>query len=45
MKVPADRLQAVLGITDVSFVAQRRELAIVDATLSGTTGEHREPSV
>ncbi len=45
MKVPADRLQGVLGITDVSFVAQRRELAIVDATLSGTTGEHREPSV
>ena len=32
MKVPADRLQSVLGITDVSFVAQRRELAVVDAT-------------
>ena len=45
MKVPADRLQSVLGITDVSFVAQRRELAIVDATLSGITGEHREPSL
>jgi 3',5'-cyclic-AMP phosphodiesterase len=42
MKVPADRLQNVLGITNVSFVAQRRELAIVDATLSGTTAEHRE---
>jgi 3',5'-cyclic-AMP phosphodiesterase len=42
MKVPADRLQSVLGITNVSFVAQRRELAIVDATLSGITGEHRE---
>ncbi len=42
MKVSADRLQSVLGITDVSFVAQRRELAIVDATLSGMTGEHRE---
>ena len=39
MKVPADRLQSVLGITDVNFVAQRRELAIVDATLSGMTGE------
>ena len=37
MKVPAERLQSVLGITDVSFVAQRRELAIVDATLSGMT--------
>ncbi|MGA8086576.1 MAG: metallophosphoesterase [Terracidiphilus sp.] len=45
MKVSADRLQSVLGITDVSFVAQRRELAIVDATLSGMTGEHREPSL
>jgi 3',5'-cyclic AMP phosphodiesterase CpdA len=45
MKVPADRLQSVLGITNVSFVAQHRELAIVDATLSGMTGEHREPSI
>ncbi len=45
MKVSADRLQSVLGITDVSFVAQRRELAIVDATLSGITGEHRESSL
>jgi 3',5'-cyclic-AMP phosphodiesterase len=42
MKVSADRLQSVLGITDVNFVAQRRELAIVDATLSGMTAEHRE---
>jgi Icc protein len=42
MKVQADRLQSVLGITNVSFVAQRRELAIVDATLSGIIGEHRE---
>src|SRR5580700_7055108 len=38
MKVQADRLQSVLGITNVSFVAQRRELAIVDATLSGIIG-------
>ena len=45
MKVPAERLQSVLGITNVSFVAQRRDLAIVDATLSGMTGEHREPSL
>jgi len=43
MKVPADRLQSVLGITDVKFVAQRRQLAIVDATLSGMTGQYREP--
>ena len=45
MKVPADRLQSVLGVTNVSFVAQRRELAVVDVTLSGITGEHREPSL
>jgi 3',5'-cyclic AMP phosphodiesterase CpdA len=42
MKVSADRLQSVLGITNVNFVAQRRELAIVDATLSGMTGQQRE---
>ena len=42
MKVPADRLQSVLGITDVKFVAQRRQLAIVDAALSGITGQYRE---
>jgi len=42
MKVSADRLQNVLGITDVGFVAQRRELAIVDATLSGMNAEQRE---
>ncbi|HEY2469331.1 MAG TPA: metallophosphoesterase [Terracidiphilus sp.] len=39
MKVPAERLQSVLGITDVNFVAQHRELAIVDATLSGMTAQ------
>src|SRR5437016_4821481 len=45
MKVPAERLHHVLGITDVNFVAQRHELAIVDATLSGMTSEHRETSL
>jgi 3',5'-cyclic-AMP phosphodiesterase len=45
MKVSADRLQSVLGITDVNFVAQRRELAIVDATLSGMAVEHHESSL
>ena len=35
MKVPAERLRDVLGITHVSFVAQRQQLAVVDATLSG----------
>jgi Icc protein len=34
MKVPAERLRDVLGLTEVRFVAQRHELAIVDATLS-----------
>jgi hypothetical protein len=41
MKVPAERLQSVLGITDVSFVAQHRELAVVDATLSEENSEKR----
>ena len=45
MKVSADRLESVLGITEVNFVAQRRELAIVDATLSGITAERRELSL
>ncbi len=35
MKVPAEKLRDVLGITEVSFVAQRHALAIVDASLSG----------
>ena len=35
MKVPAERLRDVLGVTDVNFVAQRHALAIVDASLSG----------
>lgn len=39
MKVPPERLQNVLGVTEVSFVAQRRELAVVDATLSGIAGK------
>lgn len=45
MKVPAERLQSVLGIADVNFVAQRRELAVVDATLSGLASEHPESSL
>ena len=45
MKVPAERLQSVLGITDVNFVAQRRELAVVDSTLSGTTAQRAEQSL
>jgi Icc protein len=42
MKVPAERLQSVRGITDVSFVAQRRELAVVDATLSAAPANKSE---
>ncbi|MCC6369162.1 MAG: metallophosphoesterase [Bryobacterales bacterium] len=34
MKVPADRLRSVLGITDVSFVSGRSQLAVVDASLA-----------
>ena len=33
------------GITDVSFVAQHRELAVVDATLSGMNAEKRESAL
>jgi plastocyanin len=36
LKVPADHLRQVLGITDVNFVGGSRHLAIVDATLAGT---------
>jgi 3',5'-cyclic-AMP phosphodiesterase len=44
MKVPAERLQSVLGITEVNFIAQRRELAVVDANLSGVIAERPEQS-
>ena len=33
MKVPAERLRSVLGISQVEFVAGRQHLAVVDATL------------
>jgi 3',5'-cyclic-AMP phosphodiesterase len=36
MKVPADRLQSVLGVTQVHFAAQHRSLAVVDAALSAS---------
>jgi 3',5'-cyclic-AMP phosphodiesterase len=45
MKVSAERLQSVLGIADVSFVAKRRQLAVVDSTLSGMTAQHPEQSL
>jgi len=34
MKVPADKLQQVLGITDVNYVVSGRSLAIVDSPLA-----------
>ncbi len=42
MKVPADKLRDVLGITDVNFVARDHHLATVDASLSGATVETHE---
>jgi hypothetical protein len=33
MKVPADQLQRVLGITDVNYLISGRNLAIVDSPL------------
>jgi hypothetical protein len=33
MKVPAEKLRGVLGITDVQYVGRAGELAVVDATL------------
>jgi Icc protein len=35
MKVDAARLGSVLGVTNVTFIAGRSALAVVDATLSG----------
>src|SRR5690349_2577778 len=34
MKVPADRLQQVLGITDVNYLVSGRSLAVVDSPLA-----------
>jgi len=34
MKVPAEKLQQVLGITDVSFIAGNHHLAVVDSPLA-----------
>jgi 3',5'-cyclic-AMP phosphodiesterase len=36
MKVPADKLQQVLGITDVNYVVSGRSLAIVDSPLANS---------
>jgi hypothetical protein len=34
MKVPADQLRSVLGITDVNYVQGKHSLAVVDSTLA-----------
>jgi Icc protein len=39
LKVPADQLRRVLGITNVNFIAGNSHLAVVDATLAGTPPE------
>ena len=36
IKVPAEHLRKVLGITDVNYIASNKHLATVDATLAGT---------
>ena len=35
MKVPAEKLNSVLGITDVSFIPGKHSLAIIDSALGG----------
>jgi hypothetical protein len=35
MKVPAEQLQKVLGITDVNYLVSGKSLAIVDSPLDG----------
>jgi Icc protein len=45
MKVPADKLRDLLGITEVNFVARRHALAVVDASLSGAPAGSTEALV
>jgi len=46
MKVPADQLQQVLGITDVKYVVSGRSLAVVDSPLgnAGRSGNESGPT-
>jgi Icc protein len=44
MKVAAEKLRGVLGITDVHFIAQRHQLAVVDSTLASGSEEPNSPS-
>ncbi|HKW30619.1 MAG TPA: metallophosphoesterase, partial [Verrucomicrobiae bacterium] len=36
MKVPADKLRSMLGLTSVNYVQGRNALAVVDSTLAGS---------
>ena len=45
MKVPADQLRNVLGITDVNYVQSRRALALVDSSLENTAGLRSNNSI
>ena len=44
MKVPAEQLQKVLGITDVNYLVSGKSLAIVDSRLDGTAASMSEKS-
>jgi len=39
MKVPAERLRSVLGLSDVHYIEQQHSLAVVDATLAKEGGD------
>ena len=43
LKVPADQLRRVLGITDVRFIRGSHHLAVADATLAGTPSTDAAP--
>jgi 3',5'-cyclic AMP phosphodiesterase CpdA len=45
MKVPAERLRSVLGVSEVHFQRGKRPLAIVDSPLSATPGKAEIPAV
>jgi 3',5'-cyclic-AMP phosphodiesterase len=42
MKVPAEQLQKVLGITDVNYLVSGKSLAVVDSRLDGSTASMLE---
>jgi Icc protein len=44
MKVPAERLRSVLGLTDVHYVAQNHSLAVVDSPLAAAGDAQGTPA-